>query len=282
MKKIGKGIYPSRDNLSCFKRNIFFNIFFFFLLPVNHVTPGRTSTDVLDRNTTHATFNELNVRTSIGREIVIAQGTHGVALPSGEGNVLDLHVVQGVRVGRKRVLGSCAVRQDVRNTDLDLVEVVEDVELGEVQGGVVVDSLGVAGEDEIEPTAAAATTGCHTEFLAGDLQLFTVFVELFGWEGARSDTGGVGLDHTDDGGDAGWVQRETLDSTTQAGGRRGHEGVSSVVQVEHECVGTLNQSVGRVLVFLEEAELVNDVGLQDFAVFLNLLSVYFIFSFTTK
>jgi len=43
-----------------------------------------------------------------------------------------------------------------------------------------------------------------------------------------------------------------------------------VVEVEHERVGTLDQSVGGVLVLLEEGKLVDDVGLQDLAEFLLL------------
>ena len=41
-----------------------------------------------------------------------------------------------------------------------------------------------------------------------------------------------------------------------------------MVQVEHQCVGALNQCVGRILVLLQELELVDDVGLQEVAVFL--------------
>lgn len=134
----------------------------------------------------------------------------------------------------------------------------------------MVDCLGVAGEDEIEPTAATAAAGGDAEFLACDLQLLADFVELLCGKGAGADTGGVRFDDADDGGDAGGVQRETLDGTAQAGGRRSHEGVSSVVKIEQESVGAFNKGVGRVLVILEEGELVDDVGFEDLAEFLVL------------
>jgi len=234
------------------------------------VIPRRTSTDVLDRNTTETLLNELNVGLRIRRQIFILHRAHGVALPAWQSDVLDLDLLELLRASRERVVNARAIRQDVCNADFDLIEVVEDVELGQVQRGVVVDSLGVAAQDEVEPAATAATAGGDAEFTSGSLQLVAVFVELFGGEGAGADAGGVGLDDADDMSDAGGVQGETLNGTAEAGGRGGDEGVGSVVEVEHERVGTLDQSVGGVLVLLEEGKLVDDVGLQDLAEFLLL------------
>lgn len=42
-----------------------------------------------------------------------------------------------------------------------------------------------------------------------------------------------------------------------------------MVEVEEESIGTFDQSVRVVFVALQESELVNDVGFQDFAVFLR-------------
>jgi hypothetical protein len=39
-------------------------------------------------------------------------------------------------------------------------------------------------DNEIEPTATALATGCNTDFVANLLKLLTVFVQLFGGEGA--------------------------------------------------------------------------------------------------
>ena len=46
-----------------------------------------------------------------------------------------------------------------------------------------------------------------------------------------------------------------------------------MVQVEHQGVGALDQCVGRVLVLLQELELVDNVGLQKVAVFLGVMLV---------
>jgi len=240
------------------------------LVPNNHVIPRRTSTDVLDGNTAETLLNELNVGLRVRRQVLILHRTHGVALPARQSDILNLDLLEFLRASGERVVNARAIGQDVRDTDLDLVEVVKDVELGQVQRGVVVDGLGVAAQDEVKPAAAAATAGGDAKFATGALQLVAVFVELFGGEGAGADTGGVGLDDTDDVGDASGVQGETLDGTAEAGRRGGDKGVSSVVEVEHERVGTLDQGVGGVLVLLEEGELVDDVGLDDLAVFLLL------------
>lgn len=44
-----------------------------------------------------------------------------------------------------------------------------------------------------------------------------------------------------------------------------------MVQVQHEGIGAFHEGVGRVLVLLQELELVDDVGLQLGAVFLQYL-----------
>lgn len=242
------------------------------LVPNNHVIPRRTGADVLDRNTAETLLNEPNVGLRVRRQVLVLHCTHGVALPARQSDVLNLDFLELLSASGKRVINACAIGQDVRNADLDLVEVIEDVEFGQVQRGVVVDGLGVAAENKVEPATAAATSGGHAEFAAGTLQLVAVLIELFGGEGAGADAGGVGLDDADDVGDASGVQRQTLDGTAEAGGRGGDEGVGTVVKVEHERVGTFNQSVGGVLVLLQEGKLVNDVGLQDLAEFLSFVN----------
>lgn len=232
---------------------------------------SRTSTDPLDRNTTQPALNVLNIRASIGRQVLVLLDTHGVTLPAGEGNILDLDLLQDFRIGRHRVLRAGAVGQNVSDTDLDLVKVIEHVQLGQVKGRVVVDSLGVAAQDHVEPTATTSAAGGDTELLTHALQLVASVVQLLTGERTRADTGSVGLNDTDDGADAGGVEGEGLDGTAQTGGRGGHEGVSAVVQVQHESVGALDEGVGGVLVLLKEGQLVDDVRAQAFTVFLVLL-----------
>lgn len=239
---------------------------FFCLLPNNHVLPRGTGTDPLHGHTTQLALNELDVRARIGRQILPPGHAHRVALPPRQSDVLDLYLLQDVGVSRVRVLVAGAVGQDVRDRDLDLVEVVEDVELGQVQGRVVVDGVGVAGQDEVEPAAPATAAGRDAEFLTHALQLVADLVELFGWEGSRADAGRVGFDDADDGGDAGRVDGEALDGAAQAGRGGRHVGVGAVVEVEHEGVGALDEGVRAVFVFLQEGELVDDEGSEFFAV----------------
>lgn len=54
--------------------------------------------------------------------------------------------------------------QDVFCSDLDLLETIENIELGQVQRGVTVDHGRVLEHDEIEPTAATTTTGSDAPF----------------------------------------------------------------------------------------------------------------------
>ena len=133
----------------------------------------------------------------------------------------------------------------------------------------MVDRLGVAREDKVEPTAATAAASRDAKLSTGLLKLFTNLVELLRGERSGANTGSVGFYNTNDGADAGRVQCETLDSTTETCRRRGHVRVGTVVEIEEESVGTFDQSVRVVLVALQEGELVNDVGFQEFAVFLR-------------
>lgn len=128
---------------------------------------SRARADPLHGNTAEALLDELDVLFRVLGEVLVLGGAHGVALPAGEGGVLDSDRVENVGVGRVRGIETGAVGEDVSDADLDLVEVVQDIELGQIEGGVVVDGGGVAAEDEIEPAAATAAAGGDAEFLAG-------------------------------------------------------------------------------------------------------------------
>jgi len=103
----------------------------------------------------------------------------------------------------------------VGGRDLELVEVVEDIELGEVERGVVVASMRVLENDKVEPSAAALATGCDADFVTDLLELLAELVQLFGGEGTtmsrqislagadnvvnlRSNASGVCLHYTND------------------------------------------------------------------------------------
>lgn len=230
--------------------------------------PRRTSANVLDRDTTKTLLDVLDIGPCVFRQVLILCDTHCVALPARQRDILNLELLDDVRISRERVVATRAVRQDVRNTDLDLIKVVQNIQLGEVQRGVVVDRLRVTRKDEVEPTAATTTAGRDSELSTDFLEFLANLVELLRGEGARANTGGVGFYDTNDVLDAGRVKGETLDGTTETGGRRGHVRVGAVVEVEEESVGTFHQRVRVILVALQEGKLVNDVGFQDFAVIL--------------
>lgn len=176
--------------------------------------PSGTGTDPLNRDIADLALDELDVCLRIGRQVLVAGHAHGVGLPARKGGILDLDLVDNVGVGREGEGGAGAVGEDVGDANLDLVKVIQDIELGEVERGVVVDGVGVAGKDEIEPATATTTTGGHAEFPAHALQLVAVLVELFTGERSGSHSGGVRLQHTDDGLDAGWVEGKCLHGTT--------------------------------------------------------------------
>lgn len=148
----------------------------------------------------------------------------------------------------------------VRRCDLELVEIIEDIELGKVERGVVVASVRVLEDDEIEPSATALATGCDTDFVADLLELFTDFVQLLGGEGAtvssqfpvhvagnvadsRSNTGSVCLHYTNDLLDRAPSQSKTSDNASETCVRGCDEGICAVVNVEHKSVGSLNQDL---------------------------------------
>jgi len=67
--------------------------------------------------------------------------------------------------------------------NLEFFKVVEDVELGQVEGGIVIDSVGVLDHHEIKPTTASFTASCYPNFMPDFLQLLAYIVELFGRKG---------------------------------------------------------------------------------------------------
>lgn len=82
--------------------------------------------------------------------------------------------------------------------DLDGVEVVEDVQLGQVHGCVVVHVVRVTDDNQVEPTAAALAAGGDTKLAANDLQLLAVGVQLLRGERTAANARGVGLDDAND------------------------------------------------------------------------------------
>lgn len=141
----------------------------------------RPNTNPLNLDT-HELLNILNVLPGLARKVIVALRAGSRLLPAGQGHVIDLNLGQHVGVGRE-ALEQLTI-EGVGYGDLELVKVVEDVKLGQVDGGVVVASVRVLDDDEVEPAAAALAAGCYADFVADGLEFITKLVELLGWEGS--------------------------------------------------------------------------------------------------
>ena len=136
------------------------------LLLDDHALASGTGADKLDRDAEEL-FDVLDVLAARLRQVLVLGDVLDRLLPSGQGDVLDLDAGENVQVGGEKGRERFAV-EVVRDRDLDLFEVVEDVELGQVQRGVAVDHVRVLHDDEVEP-AAAATTARRDTKLGTDL-----------------------------------------------------------------------------------------------------------------
>lgn len=74
----------------------------------------------------------------------------------------------------------------IRGCNLELVEIVKDIELGEVERSVVVASVRMLKDNKVEPSAATLATCCNADFMTNFLKLLADFVQLFGGEGATA------------------------------------------------------------------------------------------------
>jgi hypothetical protein len=131
---------------------------------------------------THKLLNKLNILPRISRQIIPSPAPRGRLLPAGESLVHGLGLGQGFRVGGEAV--ERLAIDGVGGSDLELGEGVQDVELCQVERGVVVAGVRVLEDDEVEPAAATFAACCYADFVADGLEGLADAVELFCWEGA--------------------------------------------------------------------------------------------------
>jgi len=129
----------------------------------------------------------------------------------------------------------------VSDSYLDFLKAVKHIKLGQVQFGVAVDHGRVFHDDQVQPSTSPSSSGSGTPFstdlLQGSSDLFKVFCR----EGSTSDSSSVGFDDTDDSLQGEGGDTETGHDTSD-GSRGGSDiGVGSVVEVEHESIGTLDK-----------------------------------------
>ena len=64
------------------------------------------------------------------------------------------------------------------DSNLDILQGVKDIHLGESNGSVAIDSGRVSEQRDVKPTTATGATSCHSEFVTSFLQKFTNFLRL--------------------------------------------------------------------------------------------------------
>ena len=113
---------------------------------------------------TNEVLDILNVFPRLVGQVVIALRASCRLLPSREGFIVDLDLCQHLRVGREAV--KLLAVDGVRCRDLELVEVVEDIKFGQVDGSVVIAGVRVLNNNKIEPTAASLSPCRYTDLMA--------------------------------------------------------------------------------------------------------------------
>jgi hypothetical protein len=176
-------------------------------------------------------LDEPDVVLRLDGEVVVGGDADRRLLPALEGAVLGLVVVVGDGEGGEGVPRLAA--DLVAGADADLVEFVQDVELGDRQLVEAVEHDGGAQDGQVEPAGAAGTAGHGAEFVAALAQMLAVGVVQLRGEGAAADAGGVGLGHADHGVDVLRGHAEAGADAAYDGVRGGHERVRAVVDVEH-------------------------------------------------
>jgi hypothetical protein len=151
--------------------------------PHNHVVARRPNANPLDLDADKL-LNVLNVRARLVRQVVERLGARRRLLPAGERLVDDLDLCENVEVRGEALEALPVVR--VADGDLELVKVVEHVQLGQVDGRVVVARVRVLDDDEIQPAAASCAACCDADFVADFLEPLACFVELLSGEGAAA------------------------------------------------------------------------------------------------
>ena len=127
--------------------------------------------------------------------------------------------------------------------DRDLVELIENVELGDRQAIETVHFNGVTTDHAVEPTATATTARRGAELAAAVAEVIVKAALQFGGEGAFADAGCIGLGHTDDSVDQGRTHPCTDAGASADRVRGGDVGVGAVVKIEEGALCPLEQDV---------------------------------------
>src|SRR6185369_7826923 len=138
----------------------------------------------------HQFLHPADVFDGLCRQIRPGTGIGGRLLPAFNG-LIDRHDPRLRALARRQIVDFLAV-QHVANADLDAVETVENVELGQRQAVDAAGSHGLAHQHGIEPAAAPLAPGIGAELAATLADLAANLVVQFGRERPLADAGRVG------------------------------------------------------------------------------------------
>src|SRR5580704_13516389 len=143
------------------------------------------------RRAAYQFLDPADVFDGLGRQFGPRARAGGFLLPAGDGFVDRLHARLGV-LARRQIIDLLAV-EPIADADLDLLEAVEDVELGQSEAADAAGAHRLAHQHGVEPATAPRPAGDDAEFLAALAERLADLVELLGRKRPGADTGGVGL-----------------------------------------------------------------------------------------
>ena len=129
----------------------------------------------------------------------------------------------------------------IAGADLDAVETIEHVELGQRQAVDAADPHGLAHQHRVEPAAAALAPGVDAEFLAAAADLLADLVMQFGRKRALADPGRIGLADSEHVADRARAHAGAGRRLRRHGVGRGDVGIGAVIDVEHRALRALEQ-----------------------------------------
>ena len=154
----------------------------------------------------------------------------GFFAPSLDGFVDRLDSRLGVLAGRQII--DLAPIQSISDADLDLIETVQDVELGQRQALDAARSHRLAHQNRVEPAAASRPAGHDAEFLATLAERSADLVDLLGGKRTGAYASGIGLANSEHISDRPGAQSRPGRGLSGDRVRRRDEWIGAVVDVE--------------------------------------------------
>ncbi len=136
-------------------------------------------------------FDVTDVFDSLRRKIIPRTRTGGRFRPARQRFIDRLDACLRAHGGRQ-IIDALAVKF-IGDADLDFIQTIENIELGERNAGDAGSTNRLAHDDGIEPAAATLATRHHAEFMALGAEEFADLVVQFGRERTFANAGRIGL-----------------------------------------------------------------------------------------